>query len=337
MKRNFIIFSLLICGFCLCSCGKTFKQAAKTHGFNSGMAITAGDILDPATVKIIQKDCNILVYEDSMKWVNLRPNKTFWNWSDIDSLVKFANQNKMQVKWHTLFWHQQNSPFVSSSWTREQALAMMDEHIEKIMTRYKGKISEYDVVNEMFEEDGSMRRNIWYKTIGSDYIEHALIKAHQIDPNAKLFLNEFNNEEKGHPKADAMFNFVKDLKERGIPVDGVGMQLHLDATLNYSEEAVRQNVQRYNDLGVEVSFSEVDVRIPVDNPAAYEKAQENLYIMLYKMACDMPCITSFITWGVSDKHSWVPFTFTGSGNALLYDKELKPKPVYNAILKELNK
>ena len=214
---------------------------------------------------------------------------------------------------------------------------MMNEHIETIMSRYKGKIAEYDVVNEMFNEDGSMRQNIWYKTIGADYIELALKKAHQVDPDAKLLLNEFNNEEKGHPKADAMYNLVKNLKERGIPIDGVGMQLHLDARISYSEDAIRQNIQRYEDLGIAVSFSEVDVRIPIENSKAYESAQENIYLMLYKIASEMPNVTSFITWGISDKHSWVPYTFPGTGNALLYDEDFKPKPVYNEILKELKK
>lgn len=213
----------------------------------------------------------------------------------------------------------------------------MNEHIETIMSRYKGKIAEYDVVNEMFNEDGSMRQNIWYKTIGADYIELALKKAHQVDPDAKLLLNEFNNEEKGHPKADAMYNLVKNLIERKVPIDGVGMQLHLDARISYSEDAIRQNIQRYEDLGIAVSFSEVDVRIPIENSKAYESAQENIYLMLYKIASEMPNVTSFITWGISDKHSWVPYTFPGTGNALLYDEDFKPKPVYNEILKELKK
>ncbi|WP_443097789.1 endo-1,4-beta-xylanase [Treponema succinifaciens] len=337
MKNQIHFFIALFFTVLLCSCGKSFKYAAKDNGFYSGMAVNVGDIFNPETIKILQNDCSIIVYENSMKWANLRPNKNFWNWNDIDSLVEFAEKNNMRVKWHTLFWHQQNSPFVSSSWTREQAIQMMNEHIETIMSRYKGKIAEYDVVNEMFNEDGSMRQNIWYKTIGADYIELALKKAHQVDPDAKLLLNEFNNEEKGHPKADAMYNLVKNLKERGIPIDGVGMQLHLDARISYSEDAIRQNIQRYEDLGIAVSFSEVDVRIPIENSKAYESAQENIYLMLYKIASEMPNVTSFITWGISDKHSWVPSTFPGTGNALLYDEDFKPKPVYNAILKELKK
>lgn len=337
MKKMTSLAALMLSVFCFLSCGSSFRDLAKKNGFNSGYAITAGDFLDPETSKIIKNDCNILVYENSMKWINLRPKVNYWSWSDIDSLIKYAEENKITVKWHTLFWHQQNSPFISSSWTRDQALKMMDEHISMIMTRYKGKIAEYDVVNEMFEEDGSMRKSIWYNTIGPDYIEHALIKAHEIDPDAKLYLNEYNNEEMGHPKADAMYKMVKDFKERGIPIDGIGMQLHLDATLKYSENAIRENIKRYNDLGLEVSFSEVDIRIPTNNPAAYEKAQEDMYLMLYRLAKESPNVKSVITWGISDRHSWVPSAFSGKGSALLYDKYLKPKAVYKAIEKELRK
>lgn len=337
MKKIVSAAVLASCIICLTSCEKSFRDAAKANGFDSGMALAAGDFLIPANAKIIKNDCNILVSENSMKWANLRPNKTFWNWSNVDSLIKFADENKMKVKWHTLFWHQQNSNFISSNWTREEALSMMDEHIETIMSRYKGKISEYDVVNEMFEEDGSFRQSVWYKTIGPDYIEHALKKAHEVDPTAKLYLNEYNNEEKGHPKADAMYNMIKDFKERGVPVDGVGLQLHLDATLNYSEDAIRQNIQRYKDLGIDVSFSELDVRIPTKNPENYEALQTNVYTMLYRIAKEYPNVKSVITWGFTDAHSWVPSTFPGTGNALMYDRDLKAKPVYKEVLKELNK
>ena len=338
MKKLMTLLAVCLATACLCSCGKNFRAASLKNGFRSGMAITPGDLYDETSKKIIKNDCNILVYENNMKCGVLRPNKKFWNWSDIDLLVKFAQENKMAIKWHTLFWHQQNSPFLSSYWSREEALTEMDEHITTIMTRYKGIISEYDVVNEMFNDDGTMRENIWYKTIGPDYIEHALIKAHEVDPDAKLYLNEYTNEEMGHPKADAMYNFVKDLKDRGVPINGVGMQLHLDTTIPCSEDAIRANLERYNELGLEISFSEVDIRIPTG-----EKKEENLpkqqemYVMLYKLAKEMPNVKSVITWGISDKHSWVPATFAGKGDALLYDTKLQPKPVYTAVLNEISK
>lgn len=338
MKKVMAFFAVCVTVMGLVSCGKSFRSAAMKNGFRTGMAITPGDLYDENAVKIIKNDCNILVYENNMKYGVLRPNKKFWNWSDIDHLIKFAQENKMAIKWHTLFWHQQNPPFLSSYWSREEALAEMDEHITTIMSRYKGIISEYDVVNEMFNEDGTMRETVWLKTIGPDYIEHALRKAHEVDPDAKLYLNEYSNEEKGHPKADAMYRFVKDLKERGVPLNGVGMQLHLDTTIPCSEDAIRANIERYKELGLDISFSELDIRIPTGEAAsANEARQQEMYEMLYRLAREMPNVKSVITWGISDKHSWVPSTFAGKGSALLYDNKLQPKPVYNAVLKEISK
>ena len=324
----------------LTSCGKkTFRDAAKPYGFNTGIAVTPGDMTSEETSPIIKDFCSIIVYENQMKMANLHPNKRFWNWSDIDNLLKFADENKMRVKWHTLFWHQQNAPFISSSMSREEAIEMMDEYITTIMERYKGKIQEYDVVNEMFQDDGkgSLRENVWLKTIGPDYLEHALRKAHEVDPDAKLYLNEYNNEAMGDPKADAMYNLVKDFKARGVPIDGVGMQLHLDTSYDYNEAAIRSNIQRYADLGIEISFSEVDVRIPVSDAENHRQKQEDIYVSLIKLAKEMPNVKSFIIWGFTDKHSWVPATFPGKGEALPFDKDLKPKPLYNAMFEELKK
>ena len=332
-----LAFSLLLG---LTSCGKkTFKGAAKPHGFTTGIAVKPGDLTDPASSAIVKDYCSIIVYENMMKMGNLHPNKKFWNWSDVDHLIEFAEENKIRVKWHTLFWHQQNAPYVSSSMSREEALEMMDEYITTIMERYKGKIKEYDVVNEMFADDGkgSFRDTVWYKTIGPDYIEHALRKAHEVDPDAKLYLNEYNNEVMGDPKADAMYNFVKKLKESGVPIDGVGMQLHLDTSYPYNEDAIRQNLQRYADLGIEISFSEVDVRIPTNGGEEHLKKQQDIYVSLVKLAKEMPNVKSFITWGFTDSHSWVPSTFPGKGDALPFDKDMKPKPLFNAMIEELKK
>ena len=340
MKKILSVFLAVGLVLGLTSCAKkTFREAAKPYGFNTGIAVTSGDILDPEIQPILKDYCSIIVCENQMKMANLHPNKKFWNWNDVDKLVEFADENKIRVKWHTLFWHQQNAPFATSLTTREDALAFMDEYIETVMERYKGKIKEYDVVNEMFEDDGkgSFRNTHWYKTIGPDYIEHALRKAHEVDPNAKLYLNEYNNEAMGDPKADAMYNFVKELKEKGVPIDGVGMQLHLDTSYPYNEDAIRKNIQRYADLGIEISFSEVDVRIPTNGGESHVEKQKEIYCSLVKLAKEMPNVKSFITWGFTDRHSWVPATFPGKGDALPFDKDMKPKPVFQAMIDELNK
>ncbi len=316
---------------------KTFRELAGKHGLKTGIAVAAGDLYGEKEKQIILDNSSIIVSENSMKWANLRPNEKFWNWSDIDALVKFARENSIEVKWHTLFWHQQNSSFLGKLKTREDALAAMDSHISTIMERYKGKIAEYDVVNEMFNEDGTFRKTLWFNLIGREYIEHALKKAREADPDAKLYLNEYNNEEQGNAKADAMFNFVKELKDGGVPIDGVGMQLHLSTEYNYDFEKIRSNVRRYAEIGIDICFSEVDVRMPLPPTDASLAKQTEIYTSLLRIAKEEPNVKSFITWGFTDNHSWVPATFHGTGDALLYTKNMDPKPVYSEMLKVLKK
>jgi endo-1,4-beta-xylanase len=334
VKKIFYIFPLIL--LCTsCNGRKTARDYARVKNIDFGMAVSVGDLSQKENCRIIRENSTIIVAENCMKWANLRPNKTFWNWSDVDNLVSFAEKNHITVKWHTLFWHNQNPGFLSSIKTKKEAESVMDTHIKTIMERYKGRIRDYDVVNEMFNEDGSLRDTIWLQTMGPAYIEYALCKAHEIDPDAQLYLNEYNNEAAGCPKADAMYMLVKDFVLRGIPITGVGMQMHLDASLPFNEDAVLKNIRRYAALGIKVSFSEVDVRIPASKVEVFTDVQKDIYCRLLKMALDEPNVTSFIMWGFTDKASWIPSVFPGYGYALPYDRTLKPKPVYKAMLKIL--
>ncbi|NLK45040.1 MAG: endo-1,4-beta-xylanase [Treponema sp.] len=315
----------------------TFRSLALKKGIETGVAVAVSDLNKEAHINIIKENSSIVVAENCMKWQYIHPAENKWYWKDVDDLVKFAESNEMNVKFHTLFWHNQNPSFLSEKWSREKAIAVMDDHIATIMTRYKGRIKEYDVVNEMFDEDGSLRKTIWLNTIGEDYIEHALIKARECDPKAKLYLNDYSNETMGHPKADAMFNFVKKLKEKGVPIDGVGFQLHIDTAYGFDADRIRKNVKRYADIGVLVSFSEVDVRIPQKNFESHLAKQQKIYRDLLKIAVEEPNVPNFIMWGFTDAQSWVPYTFRGKGHALPYDEKLNPKPFYEEMLKDLKK
>ena len=336
MKRFFAaVQAAALCALCFCasSCGKkTIACAAEKRGVDFGFAASVTDLLSEDTQKLLTSEAKILVAENCMKSSQLRPNKTFWNWSDPESLVKFAEKNKIVAKWHTLFWHEMNPPFINSLKTKEDAEAMMDEHITTVMQKFKGRIRDYDVVNEMFNEDGSLRDTVWLRTLGPGYLERALRKAHEVDPAAHLFLNEYNNEAAGYAKADAMYNMVKDFVERGVPIYGVGMQLHLAADLPYDEDAIRANIRRYAELGIKICFSEVDVRIPLSRLEELEPKQKQIWKSLMKLAVEEPNVESFIVWGVSDKNSWIPAWKPGYGNALLFDKNFKPKPIYFEML-----
>lgn len=310
---------------------KNLRTAADKKNLNFGMAVQAGDVFGGPTTEFLAQNFNVIVAENSQKWANLRPTKNFWNWPDIDSMIAFAEKNNAKVKFHTFVWHQQNPPYVSSLKTADEARALLVEQIQTVMTRYKGKIFEYDVCNEIFNEDGTFRDTVWYRTLGPEYVDIAFKTAREADPDARLILNDYNNEYMGNPKADACYELVKSMKARGVPIDGVGFQLHMMAEFPIDEAALRGNMRRYAELGVSVSFTEVDVRIKMPVDEAKEAAQTAAFLKLLEVALTEPNAKSFILWGYTDKKSWVPGTFPGYGSAHPFDREEKPKKVWQAM------
>ncbi len=310
----------------------TAKKAAKA-GINFGAAVTPGDILDPAKAKVLSENFNTLVAENNMKWEHIQYKKGKFNFSDMDLLVNFAVENGMKVRGHTFVWHNQNASYVSSIKNDDELRAHLKDHITTIMERYKGKIFEYDVCNEIFEEDGSFRKSFWYKRFGEEIYEYAFTVAHEADPDAILILNDYNNENAGSAKSDAQYRFIKQMVEKGVPINGVGLQLHLQENLPFNKEAIRKNVQRYGELGLSVSFTEVDVRLktPADEAAVAHQAE--IFNDLMDIVKTEPNCSTYVVWGISDATSWVPGTFAGYGDALLFDRDYKAKPVLNTLFK----
>lgn len=323
-----ILLLLTVMSAAACKKDRTMKGLADKRKLVFGVSVKAGDVLNPEVVKLIDENFNLIVPEDTMKWMNIRPKKTFWNWGDMDNMVKFAEEHKIRMKGHTFLWHQQNPPYVSSLKTKEEAVTLMTEQISTIMDRYRGRIQEYDVCNEPMNEDGTMRDTVWYRTIGPDYLDLAFRTARDADPKAVLVLNDFNNETKGNPKADGFYNLVKGMVDRGVPIDGVGFQMHLAADLPFNEKAIRENIKRFNDLGLSVSFTEIDVRVPVPADAKTEAEQTRIYKALMDMALTEKKAGSFVMWGYTDKLSWIPRNFPGYGAAHLFDDQVRPKAVY---------
>jgi len=337
-RKGFFATSITIVTLAIlaASCGAPApRKAADKKGIIFGVSVKAGDVLTPDTVKHIKSHYNLIVPEDSMKWVNIHPKKDFWNWSDMDMMVDFAEKNGLKIKGHTFLWQDQNGPYVHSVKNRDEAIAILTEQITGVMTRYKGRVCEYDVANEVFNEDGSMRDTFWYRLIGPDFLDIAFRAAREADPQAKLLLVDYNTEFAGSAKADAMYELVKDMKERGIPIDGVGHQLHCPAEMNFDEEALRENVRRFHALGLFTSFTEVDVRIKMPVDGDDEERQNRIFSTLMNIAITEPGAGSMVLWGITDKTSWIPRAFPGYGSAHLFDKEMRPKPAYHALMKVL--
>jgi endo-1,4-beta-xylanase len=206
------------------------------------------------------------------------------------------------------------------------------------MGHYKGKIFAWDVVNEAVDDNNKMRESVWYKVIGPDYIEQAFRFAREADPDAKLFYNDYNTEGMGS-KSGAVYKMVKELKEKGVPIDGVGLQMHIGAAPGEapSAKALAANIKRLNDLGLEVHITEMDVKIQKLSGTDEEKFQKqaDVYAMVLKTCLEAENCTALVTWGLTDQFSWIP-GFTGHPDApLLFDKKYQPKPAYHALIKVL--
>ena len=339
MKRtSFALAIILVSAAILTGCGSPSpRKIADKQGLTFGVAVQTGDIYNPNSVEFIKRHFNLIVPTDTTKWVNIHPKRAFWNWADTDAMVAFAEKNGMKMKAHCFLWQDQNAPYVHSAKTREEAIELLTEQITGVMTRYKGKIVEYDVANEVLNEDGTIRDTIWYRLIGSDFLDIAFKAAREADPSAKLVLVDYNTEYAGTAKGDAMYEIVKGLKSRGVPIDGVAHQLHCIAEVPFDEEALRKNVKRYNELGVYSSFSEVDVRIKMPVDGDDEARQCDIYARLMTVARTEPGAKSIILWGYTDKTSWIPRAFSGYGSATILDKDMQPKAAYKALMAALSR
>lgn len=337
IRRGTLVIGAVILLTLVLSCApSTMRSVVDSRGFLFGVAVRPGDLLDPKDSKLLKDNFNILVAENIMKLQYLRPTATFWNWSDVDSLVRFAEENRMKLRGHTFVWHNQNPPFINNLSDKEAALKVLTETITEVLTRYKGKFYEYDVCNEVIDDNGILRNSIWMRTIGPEYIDIAFKTARQADPSVKLILNDYNNEYAGTVKGDAFYNLVKGMVDRGVPIDGVGFQLHMLAELPVNKEALQANIKRFRDLGLTVSFTEVDVRIKLPVTPEKEAAQQAVYEDLLRIAREEN-ISCFVLWGYTDAYSWIPGTFAGYGSAHPFDQNKQPKKLYGSLRKILEK
>jgi endo-1,4-beta-xylanase len=306
--------------------GQPLRALAGQRGVKIGAAVNPARLSEPAYAETLAREFNQAEPENAMKFGPIHPGADRYNWEPADAVVDFAVRHKMAVRGHTLVWHQQNGAWINDL-TPGQLAEVMQEHIGAVVGRYAGKVYAWDVVNEAFEENGTPRKSIWSAVDG--YLEKAFRRARSADPKAKLFYNDYSAEAV-NPKSDAIFAMVKDFRARGVPIDGVGMQMHF--TLKPPPmESIERNIRRLVELGIEVQITELDVRIPAAASAEDLKKQAEVYGDVTKVCLKFPKCTAIQTWGVSDKYSWIPRQFPGTGAALLFDTEYRPKAAYDAV------
>jgi GH35 family endo-1,4-beta-xylanase len=294
---------------------------------------------------LVGNQFNIIVGENEMKFDATEPNKNSFNYGGSDAIVWVASRFNQEVRGHTLAWHSQVPEWVSQdgkknnhNYTRQELLSILKNHIFNVVGKYKGRIVEWDVCNEVLDDDQSivrtdptaykLRPSIWATYIGEDFIDSAFVWAHQADPQAKLYINDYGVEFMGGTKSEAYYNLVKRLIKSGIPIEGCGLQCHL-TTGELDTLKLEKNIKRYAEIGMKCIITELDIALanPYSTDALERQAKEYGAITRVFLRNDN-CPTMLI-WGISDNHSW------RQNQPLLYNSSLKPKPAYYNVHAQL--
>jgi len=291
--------------------------------------------------EMVKRHFTTLTAENIMKPQYLAPSEDKFFFDDADKLVDFAVKNNKRLRGHTLVWEQQCAKwmFVDSAGkkvSKEVLLKRLEKYIKTVVGRYKGKVYAWDVVNEPLDM-GDFKFSDWYEIAGEEFIEKAFIWAHEADPNAKLFLNEMDTTEKHKEKA--LYDLVKSLKDKNIPIHGIGMQYHV--TVDYPGiQAVSDSLKKFSDLGLEIHITELDMSINADPALVADNAtdyqlflQAFRYKELFRVFKENKSVTNVTFWGFHDGHTWLTyFPVKKVDWPLLFDKSLKPKYAYWGIV-----
>ncbi|MBO0924281.1 endo-1,4-beta-xylanase [Cellulomonas sp. zg-ZUI199] len=291
---------------------------------------------DDAYRAVIAEQFSSLTHENQLKWEFLRPTRDEFRFEGADAVIDFAEENGQQVRGHTLLWHSQNPRWLTTgTFTDDELRALLQEHITTVVGRYAGRIVHWDVANEIFDDDGVLRteQNPFLARFGTAIVADALRWAHEADPDAVLYLNDFNVEAVG-PKSDAYLALAQELLAAGAPLHGFGVQGHLSTQYPFPDD-LETNLRRFTDLGLEVAITELDVRVPVDADGRAEPDDVATQVDYYGRAV-AACVavercTSLTLWGVTDRYSWVPSWSPGEGAATVLDEDLAVKPAFEAV------
>ncbi|KAH3955380.1 beta-xylanase [Parastagonospora nodorum] len=314
---------------------QSFKKAGRDY---IGVAVTIRN--ETKESDIIRSEFNSITPENAMKWESTEPSQGNFTLAGGDAIIALAKQNKQEVRCHTLVWHSQLPLWVSEGgFDNATLIQVMEDHIKAVAGRWKGACTQWDVVNEALNEDGTYRESVWYKTIGEAYIPIAFKLAKKYTPDSLLFYNDYNIEDNG-AKTQGAVRIVKLIQSYGIHIDGVGYQAHLTSEATPSNPGAAPGLSTLTaalrstaDLGVKVAYTELDVR---KNDNSTSEASTAAQVAVWNN-CAKACLAvkeciGMTVWGVSDKYSWIPGVFKGEGAGLLWDDNYNKKAVYGGFL-----
>ncbi len=327
---------------------QTLRAAGEGANILVGTAVRAEQLQEAAYAATLAHEYNLLEPEDAMKWEVVHPARDRFDFSQADRIVAFAAEHQMKVRGHTLVWHRQIPPWLAKAGFSSAELSrILEKHVKTVVGHYRDQVFAWDVVNEAFDEIslGKLRTTLWYDQPGIGfadkeytYLEQCFRWAHEADPDALLFYNEAEAEVV-NPKSNAMYGMVKDFRRRGVPIDGVGLQMHI-SNLHPDVASISENIQRFTGLGVQVHITEMDVALPVDsngNATPEDLARQSEIYRRIALACfsHRGC-RALQTWGFTDKYSWIgSHSRHTQGAALPFDRKYRPKPAYDGLLQAL--
>ncbi|MFG2166277.1 endo-1,4-beta-xylanase [Micromonospora chersina] len=344
---------------------QSLRNLALRHGLAIGTAVDLAALDDPADPRYRQlaaSEFSTVTAENAMKWESLEPTRGTYNWGPADQLVAFAKQNNQRVRGHVLVWHNQLPGWLTSgvadgSISTAELRDILRNHITAVVTHFKGRIWQWDVVNEAVSDPWDTPstlhyKGFWAQHLGPGYVADAFRWARAADPHALLFYNDYNIEAFGsgdpaNDKTQFVYDMAKDLLAQGVPIDGVGSQGHLGTQYgNFDTLQVAGALRKFAGLGLATAFTEVDVRSQLTagvqagdsneiNPRLQASAA-NFSVLLQACLAERHCL-SFTVWGFTDKHSWVPGWFSDppEGLATIYDENYQPKRAYQEMRADL--
>jgi endo-1,4-beta-xylanase len=325
---------------------KSLKEAYKDY-FPMGAAVSPQGLLREEESRLILQQFNSMTPENAMKMGPIHPRETEYYWKDADSIVAYARRNNLKLRGHTLCWHNQTPRwlFIDSTHnppdtvSKELLLKRLKEHITTVVTRYRDVIYAWDVVNEVISDSPNefYRNSPFYKICGEEFIAKAFQYAHEADPDALLFYNDYN--ETDPVKREKIYKMVKGLKDAGIPIHGIGLQAHWSIH-DLRDGLVDSTISQFASLGLKVQITELDIKVQPSGNAALkdstigytperEAKQTEQYEMVFKLFRKYKNVISGVTfWNVSDKYSWLDRRGRGKAYPLLFDTTYKPKKAY---------
>ena len=320
--------------------------------FTIGAAVEPEQLNKPES-ELLKKHYNVIAAENVMKPGYIQPLEGIYNWANSDRIVKFALEHKMEVRYHTLVWHQQCSEWffldedgkemiketdpMKRAANKELLLRRLEKHITAIVERYKDHVKYWDVVNEVIDpaEPDGMRKSKWYQITGTDYIETAFRTARKAGgPGIKLYINDYSTSDPA--KRDFLYRLVTELLDKGVPIDGVGHQAHINLEAP-SMAALSDSIKLFAGLGLDNQLTELDVSVYTNDYTAYQRVPEELLVQqghrykeLFAALKELKDYISNVTfWGIADNHSWLHNRPIPRRDApFAFDQQFKAKPAY---------